>query len=93
MTTIWKFPLEAIDRQIVRVPKGARALTAQMQGGQLCIWALVDTKNVDTGVGMPVYIHGTGHEVRLLAAFGRYLSTVQMDNGALVFHVFVGEGF
>jgi hypothetical protein len=93
MKTIWKFSIEVTDEQTIRVPKGSRALTAQMQGNQLCLWVMLDTDNADRGVNMPVYIHGTGHSVLPEAYHGRYLSTVQMDGGALIFHVFVGEVF
>jgi hypothetical protein len=96
MKTVWKFPLADVALQIVRVPKGAQALTAQAQGArfaQLCLWALVDTKNADNLVDMQIYIHGTGREVWREARKGRYLSTVQMEDGAHVSHVFVGEVF
>ena len=45
MKTIFKKTL-FLDKgtQDVEFPKGAEILTAQMQNGQACIWAIVDPK-------------------------------------------------
>jgi len=37
--TTWKYPLEITDEQNLMMPEGAEILTAQMQGGTLCLWA------------------------------------------------------
>lgn len=42
MKTVWKFPIDATDRQTVMMPRGAQILSAQVQGEQLCLWALVE---------------------------------------------------
>lgn len=87
MRTIWKYPLEIADRQVVRMPSGAQVLSAQVQHGQLCLWAIVDDDRdvADT----QVHIAGTGHPLDAINPSWRHVGTVQMLEGRLVFHVFV----
>lgn len=89
MKTIGKFPLRVDDYQTVALPVGSQILTAQVQGDAVCLWAIVDTSTVSKFV-CPVWIHGTGQPVGDAATKGRYLATVQLYAGSLVFHVFVG---
>ena len=81
---VWKFPIRIDDTVTVRMPAGAEVLTAQLQGGELCLWARVDTDNLT--VNRMFYIRGTGHP--FTGAEGRYVSTFQLQGGALIFHVF-----
>lgn len=91
MKTIWKFPLKTQDRQTVLLPVGAKALTVQLQHGYACLWALVDDDEM-AKVNHTVWMHGTGHPADEAARYGRYLSTIQVDGGALIFHFFIGGG-
>jgi hypothetical protein len=84
MKSIWKFPVEVTDEQSVEMPIGAQALSVQVQGGQVCLWALVDIK-AETEERL-VQIFGTGHPV---ANEGTFVETFQMQGGALVFHAFI----
>jgi hypothetical protein len=82
MRTVWKFPLGPGYNEIW-APGDADLLTAEMQGGELYVWAAVN-------VGEPIapfalYVEGTGHELPDVPL--EYLSTVQMPGG-LVWHVF-----
>ena len=88
--TIWKFELRVDDLQTVSMPPDSKVLTAQVQREKVCIWALVDPNNAQR-IDYPVWVHGTGHPVTD-AAQGRYVTSVQLAGGALVFHVFVGLG-
>ena len=85
MLTIWKFDI-APGYNELDIPHGAQALTAQMQGGRMQLWALVDPdQQLIERRAFSVY--GTGHVVP--NSPGRYVATVQID--ALVFHVFDGS--
>jgi hypothetical protein len=90
MKTIWKFPLKIADRQEVAMPADAKALTVQLQGGVPCLWALVDSGNPPKQY--PVWMHGTGHDATDASYMGRYLSTIQIKGGALIFHFFIRDG-
>lgn len=82
--TIWKFPLRIASEQSVRMPRGARALTAQMQDNELYLWAVVDPDEPLESV--EVLVCGTGHQLPDLDGW-RYLATAQET--FYVWHVFV----
>ncbi len=84
--TIWKFPIELIDEQDVKMPLGAEILTIQWQGSQLCLWAKVLPER--DLVSRRIIVHGTGHPMPRHDA--RYIATVQAHGGALIFHAFDG---
>ena len=82
MKTIWKYPLLGIDRQRIRLPKDAQILSVQMQGKELCVWALVTPLNEPE----VRYIEIFGSGVMIPSAARTYLGTVQ-DSG-FVWHIF-----
>jgi len=84
MISIWKFPLQTINAQEIKMPVGAEILTVQVQNDEPYLWARVDT---DAFAGSrQIAIHGTGHELSALTR--KYIGTYQLSGGALVFHVF-----
>lgn len=86
MSTIWKYPLEVNGIQRVSMPRGAKILCVQPQFGAVCLWACVEEKNPI--VQRTILIAGTGHPLPDGDATLEYLSTFQIDGGALVFHAF-----
>lgn len=84
MKTIWKFPLELTDDQIVMMPDEAEILTVQIQELSLCLWALVDPRL--PMLRRKIEIIGTGNPA--IDRERKYISTVQMADGALVWHFF-----
>ena len=86
MKTVYKYPIQDTTQQTVRLPKGAKLLQVASQGGQLQLWALVDTAQMP--VDRKIAICGTGH----MAPDGEYICTFQLMGWTLVFHVFdMGE--
>lgn len=88
MKTIWKFPLDITGEQTVVIPKDAWFLSVGDQGGRLTLWAMVDPESEREE--RPIRIHGTGHPIPNTEQLG-YIGTVQMNGGALVWHVFKGR--
>jgi hypothetical protein len=84
MKTIYKYPIEITDEQTASMPTGAQVLSAQMQGIQLCIWALVEVGNVNCD--RRVRIFGTGNTVKLDGNW-KFVDSVQ--ERIFVWHVFV----
>lgn len=88
MERIYKYPLVPEDWTTVRMPEGAEPLCVQVQGGAPFLWARVDIDRA------PVLHHfriaGTGHD--LGSNIGRYIGTIQLEGGSLVFHVFSEKG-
>lgn len=82
--TIWKFPLIVADKQKVMMPKESIVLCVQMQGGNPCLWAMVDPAAALRERSFRII--GTGDEIKDNP--GNYVATFQMLGGSFVFHVF-----
>jgi hypothetical protein len=89
---IFKFPIDVVGEQRIRMPSGAQFLSAQEQYGLICSWWLVHpTEEI---VDHVVHVVGTGRaiepELAMQFADGMFLATVQQSGGALVWHIFDG---
>lgn len=81
--TIWKFELTLAGRQYTEMPAGAEVLSADMQDGKLCIWAIVDPSATKERRYFEVY--GTGTYMNPDSNL-RFIGTVQEP--PFVWHVF-----
>ena len=88
--TIHKYPLKAIDKQVVIMPLNSQILTVQMQRDQMYMWAMVTESNTDKE-GHLIEIIPTGVTLNDNVK-RRYICTVQMCGGSLIWHVFEVEG-
>jgi hypothetical protein len=86
--SIYKYPLEVTDRNILHLPKDAEILCVQNQLEQPCLWALVNP--MEEIIEERLFeTFGTGHPVWCDMGIERkYIGTYQMSGGSLVFHVF-----
>lgn len=72
-------------KQTVLIPKPCKLLTVQVQDDRPMLWALVHDVNAPKAeVNLRMY--GTGHQHEEI--YGHYISTFQLNSGALVFHMF-----
>lgn len=86
MKTIWKFSLSHLERNEIKVPRGSKLLSVQVQCGRLFVWVLVGEKEASkcdyrTKV---VSVYGTGFDVP--DDPGRFVGTIV--DGEFVWHVF-----
>ncbi len=100
-TRIYKYPIGVDDTFSLRMHRGARVLCVQLQrapetGGDLCVWAMVDTDA--PLVERTFALRGTGHDCTGLGD-KPHVGTFQLAGGAFVGHLFdlgdathVGEG-
>ena len=86
--TIWKYEFEVQDKFEVMMPTDAKVLSVQMQGPQSCMWAQVEESQPATARQFRVF--GTGHSMTYEDM--RYIGTLQMHGGMLVFHLCEVEG-
>jgi len=85
MNTIWKYKLDVCNDNLIRIPKDAKILTVQVQLGTLQLWACVDPDmEFET---RHIRIYGIGQDVLNYDEL-KYISTFQLQNGNLIFHVF-----
>lgn len=85
MKTVWKYSLEATDKQFITMPRGAQVLSVAEQYDDMSLWALVDTNEVPDDAVL-IVIHGTGHPADDVEGL-RFIGTVILRGGSLVFHV------
>jgi hypothetical protein len=87
MSKIFKYKLKVTDMQVIALPAMHQILSAQVQRGEICVWARVweDTPLVSKWF----YIFGTGHAIADGIPMD-FIDTVQMHDGSLIFHVFCG---
>ncbi len=99
LQTVLKYKLKAAEWQVLNLPKGSIILSAHVQYEEICIWVLV---TIPSGVDKEEYINDeTNTEERIIEVYGtgndiehddkiqlRFISTVLLRNGSLVFHVF-----
>ncbi len=83
---VWKFMVPGDDNFEIDMPAGARILTVQPQGTQICLWALCDPAQ---GKEMRQFrLAGTGHVIDWPANRLAYIGTFQVAGGLLIFHLF-----
>jgi hypothetical protein len=90
MRKIYKYVLKITDDQYVLLPKGAKPLSVDIQEGNLCLWAEVNTSESQT-VNLHVRILATGESIPETQEQDamRFIGTFQ--NGWFVGHVYAGE--
>jgi hypothetical protein len=71
------------DDFTIAMPDGAEVLCVQVQNNMPKVWALVDLNMPFKPRGF--HWRGIGHPADRL---GRYVGTIQIEGGALVFHLF-----
>lgn len=86
MRTIHKATLQVGDRQRIDLAASAKILCLQMQQHQPRLWFITDPE--EPVAPRTFYVFGTGHPLPDSILELTYVGTFQLDNGALVFHVF-----
>ena len=84
MKTIFKYPLEITDRQILSIPEGAEILCVQNQNNKVYLWAMIEMSNPNNI--RKLRIIGTGHDIENEKL--NYIGTIQQMEGQLVWHIF-----
>ena len=81
---IWKFNCPITDTVHIEMPARSEVLSVQDQCGAICMWVKVYEPNAHKVVRTFKWF-GTGHTIPVE---GEYVTTVQTNGGALVFHLF-----
>lgn len=86
MMSVYKYPVEIDDDQMVLMPQDAVILSFAEQRGTFCLWALVNPTSPLTP--RRIRIAGTGHPIEIPAANLKFIGTTLLHGGSLVFHAF-----
>lgn len=90
MITIHKYPLLIEQQQKVKMRRGFKILSLDVQDGVPCIWALIDDEA--ELINVPISTYGTGHNIARYGwnAWNKFVGTYQLDG--FVGHVFYSGG-
>jgi hypothetical protein len=83
---VWKYLVPLVDHFELEMPVDAKPLRVQMQGGNVCMWALGTPTAAK--VKKTFRVAGTGHAIDFSKGDLRFIDTFQVAGGQLVFHVF-----
>ena len=84
MDVIYKYPLKE-ERTEILLPEGSIPLTAQVQLGIPVVWVR-QSRELPDNMTHRFIIVGTGQAE--VGPEWEYLSTIQLNGGALIYHVF-----
>ena len=87
METVYKYKLSKDLKQTIEMPVGAQILTCQIQHGVPVIWAKVNSKIISTE-SRTFILAETGGEIEQYYSELKYISTIQLFEGAYILHVF-----
>lgn len=87
MLTVYKYDVPIEDSFRLKLPRTGKFLAFQAQSGRPQIWMLVDP-NDDRKLDHEFRLAGTGHPIEEPESDLIYRGTCQMQDGALVWHLF-----
>jgi len=85
MQAIYKYNLNITDRQTIDFPSDT-ILSVQEQDGKIVVYAIAYSNLASRTYEFIVI--GTGHSIHFDVALYKYLGTVKLIGGRLMFHVF-----
>lgn len=83
---VWQFGIADKGETIVEMPAGSDVLCCKMQGGRLCIWALVIPWKATEERKFCAYF--TGEPIERSCDKLQFVDTVLVADGLFVLHVF-----
>lgn len=89
MRRVFKYKLETVEHQVVKLPSNSTILSVVNQQDYIMMYVEVDDTETEER-DIDIYIHGTGHEMNPKATV--FLGTVMLMCGRLVCHVFANGG-
>ncbi|MCK5236178.1 MAG: hypothetical protein KAR06_04250 [Deltaproteobacteria bacterium] len=90
MKTIYKFPVAIMDEQPFHLPEDAELLSVVEQRGSVVLYVLADFSQ-PSNVRHTIKIFGTGHSINENEGY-KFLDTVKMGDGILMWHIFFKKG-
>lgn len=91
MKTVHKYELIMDGVATLNLPEGAEILSAKAQRNKIVLYTLVDTNELPTDVYSVLAI-GTGAYLDYDIDKYKFIDTVMLLDGALVYHVFALKG-
>ena len=87
MKKIFRYPLQIIDEQVIKIPCGGKILSVKEKDNELSLWVLVETDNLNLPINTKITIVGTGWPADHIDDH-IFIDTVITHMGQMVWHVF-----
>ena len=84
---IFKYVIPVTDESELQLPAGAQILSVMGQRNEIVLYAIVNT-SIDVVKTVSVRVVGTGHMIDFDTNEYKFVGTVFLHSGALMFHVF-----
>jgi hypothetical protein len=84
---IYKYVIPTTDESELQLPAGAQILSVMEQGNGIVLYAIVNT-SVEVTKTVSVRVVGTGHRIDFDLNEYKFIGTVSLHGGVLMFHVF-----
>lgn len=85
---IYKYPFQVTVEFALNLPKDAKILTVQVQGGIPCIWVLFTKQETQETENRFFRVIGTGYDIEYKPNSLKYIGTFQLENGSFIGHLF-----
>lgn len=87
LKSVWKFKLDPSQSNIIEVPLGTKILSTSAQGDDIVVYGLVSL-NEESKEVYSIEVSGTGQQIPSYINDYKFLDTVKMNNGEVIYHVF-----
>lgn len=87
LKTIYKYTLEGKESNVIEMPLSTQIISVESQGDNIVVYGIVDTEENAT-ISYDFRTYGTGLQINIDLNEYKFLSTVKLYNGSLMFHVF-----
>ena len=87
MKKIYKYELQPVDFQNLKLPKGSKIISVTEQYDKMVLYAIVDTDTLETEI-YDIAVKGTGHDFPEKLDTYTFLGSIKLIGGSLVFHIF-----
>jgi len=87
MFKVFKYPVPMVDEFDMDLPSGAKILKVECQRNEPFMWCLVNPEK-RVFEKRKFRLAGTGHEINQYYNKINHISTFQMADGALIWHIF-----
>lgn len=87
MKSVYKYTLDIKESNVIELPLFSEVLSVESQGENIVVYGLVNTEQKET-ISYDFRTYGTGHIIEFDLKEYKFLGTVKMYNGGLMFHVF-----
>jgi len=84
MTKIYKYPI-GLGMTDVEIPFGAKVISAKLQHGHPCVWAIIENDNTEELRTFGCYATGEEFDLHPRTVF---IDTISDPGNSFIFHVF-----